>query len=282
MAKNLVIITTIGKHGKIFDNIEYIYKNNQGDYKIALAYNGPLDNAVFFNKMGKRFPGVEVVKSNTAANIPLAINNVLIRHNEAEYIFILDDDLIIFEKDWIEKATCIMARHRNKGVLGRAEDKYIDREKQSLGYIDEEHKIKICAWAPTIMCTRRDILAGCGFDPKFYLGHYDIDWQTSVRGKGCIIANYRIKYIHIGGLSTTWLFMNNKKALKEWIYEKERIELYLKKHKGLLSKEYIEKEAARVNAPVKEKFLLWDFIKNQVKGVVISWFKIRLYKLKYG
>ena len=83
-------------------------------------------------------------------------------------------------------------------------------------------------------------------------------------------------------MSTTWLFMNNKKALKEWIYEKERIELYLKKHKGLLSKEYIEKEAARVNAPVKEKFLLWDFIKNQVKGVVISWFKIRLYKLKYG
>lgn len=282
MPKTLVIITTVGKHGKIFDNIEYIYKNNKGDYKIALAYNGPPDNAGFFDKVDKKFPRVEVVKSKTTANIPLAIGSVLGRHKEAENIFILDDDLIIFEKDWIENATGIMARHKNIGVLGLAEDKYIDREKQSLGYADSEHEIKICDWAPTIMCTRREILAKCGFDPKFYLGHYDIDWQTSVRGKGYIIANCRIKYIHIGGLSTAWLFMNNKKALKEWIYEKGKIEMYLKKHKNVLSKEYIEKETARVNAPVKEKFLLWDFIKNQAKGAVISWLKIRLYKLKYG
>lgn len=67
---------------------------------------------------------------------------------------------------------------------------------------------------------------------KFYLGHYDIDWQTTIRCKGFLIERYGITYVHIGGLSTTWLFMNHKEKLRDWIYEKNRIEMHLKKHKN--------------------------------------------------
>ncbi len=281
MAKSIIIITTVGKHGKIFDNIEYIIRNNtNADFSIALAYNGPKDNHGFFSKISGRFPSVDIVKSGVMGNIPVAIGNVIRKH-KADYFFILDDDLIIFEKDWIRKAIAILDGHMKIGVLGLAEDKYIDRDKQRLGYLDKGSRIKICDWAPTIMCAKKEVIDKIKFDRRFPLGHYDIDWQTCVREKGYIIANCRIKYVHIGGLSTTWMFLNREKSVNEWINEKRRISLYLSKHRKLFSGEYIEKELGKLEKPPGRKFFMAKWILNQVKGIIVSWAKINYYNYKY-
>jgi hypothetical protein len=282
MPKSLVIITTVGKHGIIFDNIRYILRNNpQNDLTVTLAYNGTADNHTFFNKMNKIFPQVDVVVSKTVGNIPLAIRNVLKKHG-SDYVFILDDDMIIFEKNWINEAIADLKKYKSIGVLGLAKGKYIDRGKEDLGYIDPEKIIRICDWAPTIMCTRREVLDKCGFDLKFPLGHYDIDWQTSIRRKGYKITQRQIKHVHIGGLSTIWLFWNNRNALKDWIYEKNKIEMYLNKYRTFLSKDYIEKERRRISEPVHEKHLLLDFVKDRLKDYAISWVKIQWYKIRHG
>lgn len=278
MTESIVIITTIGKHDKIFDNMDYIFSRNKGDYKIALAYNGPKDNIKFFKKIEEKYPRVLLIKSTTMGNISIALNNVIKKY-DAKYYFILDDDLIIFEKNWINNAINIMKNNKKIGIFGMAEDKYIDRNKEKLGYL--KNGLKICDWAPTIMGTTKEVIKKCKFDPKFPLGHYDIDWQTAIRGKGYLITHKKINYVHIGALSTTWLFIHKRDKVDEWKNEQRRVNLYLSKHKKILSNEYSKKAKEELNHKSEEKFFLVKWIINQMKSNLISWVKITIGKIKY-
>ncbi|MBI2971112.1 MAG: hypothetical protein HYY37_01690 [Candidatus Aenigmarchaeota archaeon] len=276
MQKSLIIITTVGKHEKIFDNIKYIFKKNSGNFKIALAYNGPKDNRRFFESMNRQFPAVDIVKSEIMCNIPIAITNVVKKHKNYDFYFIVDDDVIVFEKRWIEKATDILSEHKQIGVLGIVEDKYIDRSVGELGYVDGN--IKICDWSTTVMGTRKEVMEKCHFDAKnFPLGFYDADWETNARSKGYLIACKRMKCVHIGGQSSNWVYFNNKKALEEFLKNREKKEIFYKKYKHVLRKSYWEHIQKESNLD-ERKFLRQWSLSNR-KNLVLSSIKLFLMKL---
>jgi hypothetical protein len=193
-----------------------LQRTKYGNYKAILADDASTDNSIEYTK--REFPKVKIIASKL--NVGFArINNKGIKYSinslKADYVLLLNNDIIIKDPDWLRKLVSA-ARQRGDKVIEGCNLEYPNGASQSINVrIDDKRGTKLepvqyndvvyvkeavfsCILIPSYIIKHVGLLDG-----NFYMGYEDADYYLRTRKKGFkVLYNGKVHITHLRSHST--------------------------------------------------------------------------------
>jgi len=195
--------------------IEKLLENTQIHFNLIIVDNGSTDKTQeFFSEF--KHPKVHLIYIRNNKNLgPIYAYNQGIKRGSSEYVCIMHNDVLIFEKGWLEKILNIMDRDREIGIAGLAGRKRINKK----GLVDESslvHNLQdnedltspmhkdvedVAVLDGLCFIIRRAILEKMGgLDESYgYMHCYDLDTSLASLKWGYKNVVVNIEAMHLGG-----------------------------------------------------------------------------------
>ena len=259
LKKVIIIISNYNGATNKYKNKPLLYwplnslkKTKYKNYKIILADDCSTDNSIKYVK--NNFPYVEIVKNKENGGYSKNNNNAIrycLRKYKPDYILLLNNDIIITEKDWLGKLVKVAESNNNIGLVGcklvypnnRIQHAGIkiktdlpynigrsDKDKGQYNFIKNVEGVTFaCVLILKKVINRIGLL-----DENFVMGSEDIDYNIRAKKAGFnILYNGNVKLIHLEGYTST--NSKNKKLEEKQFYNEQRNRVYFiyKYYKGL-------------------------------------------------
>lgn len=224
MEKNLVsvVFPTMNRKEDLIKCIKSIKANTYKKIEIIIADNGSTDDSK--EAIKKMFPDVILLESGLNLGSPIAINNC-IEKSKGEFIFRLDDDVII-EKDTIEKMIKILKSDKKIGAVSclcfytedpnilratgmsinmfTGKTKIYDRNKKYNGEFNKKLIEREAAGGGSLLVRRSTYDEIDLYPEEYFLMYEDIDWCLRLRKAGykiVVVGSSKLYHTKKGGLS---------------------------------------------------------------------------------
>jgi hypothetical protein len=243
------------------DKCLHSLETNAGDritLEIIVIDNNSSDESVTMIK--ENYPSVELIKNKDNVGFARA-NNIGIEKASGKYILLLNPDTEIFENS-IEKMVEVLRKDNAVGAVGPMilekngniqltcarnyptllteffwistlsrrlpHNKIIGRYLMS--YWNHKNSKEVSCLSGACMLVRAGLLKGLnGFDENFFMYGEDVDLCYRINQKGYkIFYEAESKIYHYGGASS------EKVTNKAVVYDRQSVQIFFKKHKGLL------------------------------------------------
>ncbi|MCL5238914.1 MAG: glycosyltransferase family 2 protein [Candidatus Marsarchaeota archaeon] len=203
------------------------YKN----YKVVVVDGGSTDGSVEY--IEDRLRTAAIIKDKKNYGYARSNNGgieFLIRRYNPQYILLLNNDIIVEDKDWLTNLVKTAERDKQIGIVGckliypngliqhagikisiaphniaRAE-----RDTAQQDYVGE-----IDAVTGAVMLIKRKVINKVGLlDSNFFMGYEDIDYCLRTKRAGFkIVYNGKVKLVHLEGFTSTYSLDSKKKDL---------------------------------------------------------------------
>ena len=259
------------------------YKN----YRIILADDCSTDQSIEY--VSVNYPYIEIIKNKINSKIAKNRNNAIryaLKNYNPTYLFLLNNDIIITDKDWLTKLVETAELEKAGVVNGKLV--YPDGRIQYAGGIfaiiprnrgrgeidnGQYNKIELLGWAcGGFSLIHREVIEKIGLlDENFLIGYEDIDYGIRAKNAGFkILYNGNVSAMHIEGCSSTEYPDNKFKKdvfymyqvgyvyfiFKHYNYIKRILALIVVIGAALLSVEGKDRPRRLVNIRLKDK-ILW-------------------------
>ncbi len=195
------------------------YKN----YKVIVADDYSPDNSIAYIK--SKFPRVRIVKNSENGGYSKNNNNAIkyaIKKYDPDYFLLLNNDIIITQKDWLSEMVEAAESDRKVGMVGCKliyPSRYIQHtgmiikkyltmnrgrgEHDRKGAYEKIEKMQGITFA--VVLIKKRVIQKVGLlDENFFMGYEDVDYNIRTRNEGFeIIYNGKVKLVHLEGFSST-------------------------------------------------------------------------------
>lgn len=210
----------------LFYSLLSLRKTIYKDYIVVLADDKSTDNSIEYVK--KNFAEIDIVINKSNGGFSKNNNNAIryaIRKYDPEYILLLNNDIIINQKNWLLKLVKILAANKKAGLEGcklvypngriqhaglsiNDNVPLLPPYNKLAGTIDDKrynYIDYISGVTGAAMLISREVINSIGFlDENFYMGHEDIDYcLRAVKAGFKIIYNGKVKLTHFEGFTST-------------------------------------------------------------------------------
>lgn len=163
------------------------------DYEIIVVDNGSTDGSL--DIIEKKFPQVRLIKNKENMGFSYG-NNQAFEMSDGDYVFLLNNDSRILEKNWLTELLKIAESDRRVAVVGC-----------SLNVPGENNKITVKEVHNTVgtMLIRKDVIEKIGnFDAENFSPIYgeETDWNYRARSVGYKILQTSIPMAHMDSVTT--------------------------------------------------------------------------------
>ncbi|MFC1682532.1 glycosyltransferase family 2 protein [Nanoarchaeota archaeon] len=184
-----VVICTYNRKNDLIKCLDSIYTLNYINLEIILIDNNSTDNT--YEEIKEKYPKLNIIKNSKNMGASYARNQG-INKAQGKYIWFLDDDAIILNKDCLKNMLAFLEKNENTGALGGQ----IIRENNELIYwvMGEKKDKKIPVkgsedfqfnvhYLPTCNCImKRDLLLKLGgFDTEYFYLCEDLDIGLKIK-----------------------------------------------------------------------------------------------------
>jgi GT2 family glycosyltransferase len=231
MKKVSIIVTNWNGKELIEGCLRSIIENTDyPDYEIIVVDNGSTDGSV--EMLERDFPQVRLIKNKQNMGFGYA-NNQAFKIAKGEYVFLLNNDSRIVEKNWLRELLEIAESDHRIAVVGC-----------SLNVLKENKKITFKEVHNTVgtMLIRKDVIEKIGdFDTENFSPIYgeETDWNYRARSVGYKIIKTSVPMIHMDSVTTKKGFgaefqyvLINTNRLKAMLYNLSFID-FMKRIPGL-------------------------------------------------
>lgn len=241
-------------HKPIIKNcLDSLRKTSYRNYNVVVADDHSPDNSGEYVK--KRYPDVDVIINSTnlgyAKNNNNAIRHALKRY-KPEYVLLLNDDIIVGERDWLKKLIEEMERDGGIGVEGckllypdgRIQHAGIrigmlpvtrGRAEADKGQYDKIEDVDAVIGA--MFLVRREVIEKIGLlDDNYWKGPDDADYCIRARSAGYkTVYNGTVSLIHLEGFTATF---SKSSEMRERIFYMRQISrtYFILKNYGTIKK----------------------------------------------
>jgi GT2 family glycosyltransferase len=200
--------------------LESLKNTTYQNYKIILADDCSTDNSVEYLKF--EYPYVDIMRSETRGGFSKNNNNAIkyaIKKYNPAYILLLNSDIIITDKDWIDKLMETVKFVESIGIVG-SKLVYPDKKIQHAGIIvgvpsrnrgrtevdkgqyDRIEEVDAVTGALFLINTRLINAIGL-LDENFYMGFEDTDYCLRAKKAGYKVSyNGKVSAVHLEGFSS--------------------------------------------------------------------------------
>lgn len=227
-------------------------KTKYKDYKIILADDCSTDNSIEYVK--KNFSYVEITKNKVNGGYSKNNNNAIkyaMQKYKPDYILLLNNDIIITEKNWLGELVKVAESNRNIGLVGckliypnnRIQHAGIilrhgigynkGRGEKNRGQYNSIEEMEGVTFA-CVLISKKVINKIGLLDENFVMGSEDIDYNIRVKKAGFeILYDGNVKLIHLEGYTSTYI--KNTKFKEKQFYNEQRNRVYFtyKYYRGL-------------------------------------------------
>lgn len=200
--------------------MDYLMRNTTVPYEVIFVDNASEDSTPrYLAELSKRID-VRVIKNECNLG-PIVAANQGMREAKYDYICNMHNDVVIFERGWLERMVSAFERDGKAGLAGIAgrervkEDGGADEKtlKHNLFFDDQEENVppmrEETAEAAVLdgMCimTKKDVIDRIGFyDEAYgYMHFYDMDYSLRSLNAGFknVVVNIRAMHIRNGGIT---------------------------------------------------------------------------------
>lgn len=243
LKKVIIIISNYNGATNKYKNKPLLYwplnslkKTKYKNYKIILADDCSTDNSIKYVK--NNFPYVEIVKNKENGGYSKNNNNAIrycLRKYKPDYILLLNNDIIITEKDWLGKLVKVAESNNNIGLVGcklvypnnRIQHAGIilrrgvaynrGRGEKNEGQYNNIEEMQGITFAMALI--KKYVFNKVGLlDENFFMGYEDVDYCIRTKKERFkIIYNGNVKLQHLEGFSST--NSKNNEIKKELFYK---------------------------------------------------------------
>lgn len=205
-----------------------ISKTSYGNFRIIIGDDSSTDGSISFIK--KNFPEVEIVLNKPENRSYTKNSNNAIRYTlkkyDPDYIALLNNDIIIKDKDWLSKLLAVAQSGKKIGIVG-CKYLYPDGRLQHAGVSSTGIMIRCRGWntndankyneieeIPAVgfatAIIKREVIDRVGLlDENFYMGSDDADYCEMARRKGFkIMYDGQVSVIHLEGFTAKKISSN--------------------------------------------------------------------------
>ncbi len=209
--------------------VRNVLENTVVPFELIIIDNGSrADVKDYFDSLKDK---VDILYQRNEKNLgPIVAINQGIGLSRCDYICVMHNDVIIFEKGWIEKITSIMEEDRNIGIAGLAGRKEIYKNgsvnETSLKHgLQNEHLNPVMSEEVSevavvdglcFVMARRMLEKVSGFDETYgYMHCYDLDMSLQSIGAGFKNVVVKVEAMHINNGGITRKTDDYKRIVKD-------------------------------------------------------------------
>jgi GT2 family glycosyltransferase len=226
--------------------VDYIIRNTSRPYELVIVDNGsgPDVKAYFDSVRGE----ADISYIRNEKNVgPIAAINQAFRAARYDWLAVIHNDVVVFEKDWLGKITGVMERDASIGLAGLAGRKEIYRNgcvneaslrhnlknEEDLGPAMEEEVAEVAVVDGLCFVLRKGLLGRIqGLDESYgYMHCYDLDLSLQSIQAGYRNVVVKIEAMHMGNGGRT----RNMKGYRELVRDDYGL---LKKNCKILSRKW--------------------------------------------
>jgi GT2 family glycosyltransferase len=294
----------------LFHCLSSLKKTTYENYSVILADDKSTDNSTKYVK--KNFPEVDVVTNNNNGGFSKNNNNAIvyaIKRYNPKYILLLNNDIIINQRDWLTRLIDTIAADKKAGIEGCRlvyPNGRIQHAGLSIGdtvpllppynklsgVVDSEIYDKVSYTSGVTgaaMLISKDVISSIGLlDENFYMGHEDVDYCLRATNAGFkIIYNGMVKLTHLEGFTSThsadpstrlkmfYYFVRNFVYFRRKYSSRYRLNDFIKSQLLLLGYAFFEYKSPRlklsnIRLHNNEIAYVINFIKGYVDGLKIK------------